>query len=89
MSLITGCAKMIPFHYHVHCQTASSTERCQITNQCQFWRHYVPVLFLRLADLCCCCRLNCLDLVVSVFTYCYCHSDLYWVLKIGVGTAVG
>lgn len=49
MRLITGCAKMIPFHYHARCQIATSAERCQITNQCQLYRYYESMLFRRLA----------------------------------------
>lgn len=32
MRLITGCAKMLPFHYKVHGQLTASTVRCQNTN---------------------------------------------------------
>lgn len=47
MSLITGCPKLIPFHYRGRCQTESGAwkKRCEIMNQQQLYdviRQFVP-----------------------------------------------
>lgn len=66
MRLITGCAKMIPFHYHVRCQTATNTERCQITNQCRLYRNYESILFFAW-HVCDAVELLCFTITVNCF----------------------
>lgn len=78
MNLITGCAKIIPFHCFSYCLTATGAERCQNMNQWQLYRHYVPVLCLRLAGSGCQGALHRLELTVRVFLFAVCnlHCEL-------------